>query len=97
LLGAFLQPGEKLVDVIEIARGALAVALQVSAELQIVLDRHGREDLAAFGDLHDATRHEALDAGVRDVGTVEFNRTFARRHEPGDTVKGRGLSGAIGA
>ena len=72
-------------------------ALGEGAELEILGDRHGAEQLPAFRHQRKAARRLDVGRQPRHVLAVEHDAAAPRRDGAGDRAQRRGLAGAVGA
>src|SRR3989441_11336194 len=68
---------------------------RVAADLQVLLDGHGRKEAAAFGDERDAVAAEVVRRYRRQIATVEADGSGPDRQEAGDRVDQCRLAGAV--
>jgi hypothetical protein len=97
LARALAQDGEEL----EHAREALLAVRpgppRVRAQLEILPDRQGREDLPAFRHLHDAVGDDVVAREPVDAPAVEHDLARPGAVQAGDRPQHRRLAGAVGA
>jgi len=67
------------------------------ADAEIVDHRQRGEQIAAFGDVHDAAANEHVGRLSRDRLSTVGDAPRARSKEPGDCAQCRRLTGAVGA
>src|SRR5262249_56979754 len=88
---------KRRVDAVEALAPLRARGGGVAADLEILLDRHRREEAAAFGNERDSAAAELVRRDPREVVSVELHAAATDRQEAGDGVDERGLAGAVGS
>ena len=93
-LGEAREQGEHLVHR---RLRAAARARQERTDLEVLLDRERREDLAPLGDLADTEVADPVARLAGDVGAAEADASGPRPLHAGDGADQAGLAGAVGA
>src|ERR671917_1086071 len=97
LLYALLQAGEELEDAVHVPADAVAVVAVVGAHLQVLADRHAREDLAPLRALGYALLYHVVGGDVLDLLAVEDHLPLAGRQDAVYGAQRRSLPGAVRA
>ena len=97
LATALLEAREQSVDLAElVSERAPPPATAVRPQLQVLLHRHGTEQLPALGHLYQPLAHDAFHAHSGQFHAAELHTARPRRHDAGHGLEQRALSGAVG-
>ena len=96
LLAPLLQNRERIEDPRHVPRNLAAVGANERAELEMLLHRHLRPDLALLGAVRDAESDNHIGIGAVDRLVPECDRPRTRRKDAGDRAQHRRLAGAVG-
>jgi hypothetical protein len=77
-------------------RGLDVIAPDVGTHLQVLLHRHGGEDIELLGHEGETQRHQRVRLGVGDVAAGKADRTRARGDQSEDGLEDGGFARAIG-
>ena len=91
------EPREMLEHAVQILRHLLAVAAQVGAGVEVLLDRQVGEDAPALRHLRDSQRHHLLGEGAVDALATEPDLALGQRLETGNRAQQRALPRPVGA
>src|SRR4051812_45999708 len=94
---ALLQAREQRVHAVQVLADALRVPARERAHLEVLEDRHAREDPPALGRLRDADLGDGVARQPLDLGAVEDDAAHPRRHDARDRAQRRRLAGAVRA
>src|SRR3954453_18667286 len=97
LLLALLEAREERVDAVDVLADPGAVAAGERAHLEVLEDRHPREDAPPLGRLGDPDLGDRVARQALDVAAVEDDPPGPRRDDARDGPQRRRLAGAVGA
>ena len=94
---ALLQPGQDLVNLLDLLLEGLAHPGQIGAHLEVVVDAHVREQHVALRDQDDPEPDHGLGLGAFDPPPCQLDLAAARLEQSGDAAQQRGLAVPVGA